>query len=61
MMASVLPVIVSKNNKQTEKYVSYCGVSQIHINNEKKTWKKHQNDWFECRFTQFEYGSYEKV
>ena len=47
MMASFLPVIVSKKNKQTnkEKYVFYCSVSQIHIN-PKKTRKKHQNDVF---------------
>ena len=40
MMASFLPVIVSKNNKQTNKNMSfisvYCSVSQIHINPEKK-------------------------
>ena len=35
IMASFLPVIVSKKNKQTEKYVFYCSVSQIHINPEK--------------------------
>ena len=38
MVASFLPVglpvgrIVNKKNKQTEKYVFYCSVSQIHIN-----------------------------
>ena len=36
MMASFLPVIVSKENKQTKKYVFYCSVSQIHLNPEKK-------------------------
>ena len=36
MMASFLPGIVSKKNKQTEKNMSfYCSVSQIHINPEK--------------------------
>ena len=38
MMASFLPVIVSKKNK-------HCSVSQIHINPKKKQ-KKHQNDYF---------------
>ena len=38
MTASFLPVIVSKKNKQTEKNLFYCSVSQIHIglNPEKK-------------------------
>ena len=44
MMASFLPVIVSKKNKQT-KNVFYCSVSQLHINLEKNL-KKHQNDFF---------------
>ena len=45
MMASFLPVIVSKKNKVKEKYFFYCSdsVSQIHINPLKNT-KKHQND-----------------
>ena len=38
IMASFLPVIVSKKNKQTEKNMSFfCSVSQIHINPEKTT------------------------
>ena len=41
MMASFLPVIVSKKNKQTENYVFYCSVSQIHINPEEKHEKTH--------------------
>ena len=44
MMASFLPGIVSKKNKQTEKYVFYCSVSLIHINPEKKHEKTHHND-----------------
>ena len=32
MMASILSVVVSKNNKKNrEKYVFYCSVSQFHI------------------------------
>ena len=47
MMASFLPVIVSKK-KQTnkEKYVFYCSVSQIHINPEKNT---KMTGWYEKR------------
>ena len=46
MMASFLQVIVSKKEQiDREKYVFYCSVSQIHINPEKKTRKKHQNDF----------------
>ena len=45
MMASFLPVIVSKKNK--EKYAFYYSVSQILINSEKKPKKNHQNDFFE--------------
>ena len=37
MMASFLPVIVSKKYKQTkEKYVFYCSISQIHISKKKR-------------------------
>ena len=35
MMASFLPVIVSKKNKQRKKNIFYCNVSQVHINPEK--------------------------
>ena len=40
-MASFLPVIDKQTN--TEKYVFYCSVSQIHINPE-KTQKIQQNE-----------------
>ena len=35
MMASFLPVIVSKKQTSKEKYVFYCNASQIPINPEK--------------------------
>ena len=45
MMASFLQVIVSqKEQTNREKYVFYCSVSQIHIN-QKKIREKHQNDF----------------
>ena len=51
MMALILPVMVSKKNKQTKKkYVFYCSGSQIHINPE-KTQNKHQNDFLGRRPT----------
>ena len=50
-MTSFLPVIVSKNNKQTEKNMSFIALAVYHkfieakiqINPNKK--KPHQNDW----------------
>ena len=44
MMASFLPVIVSKKNKQTKKNMSFMVIL-------KKTPEKHQNDVFEHRPT----------
>ena len=44
MMASFLPVIVSKKTKQTKKYVFSCSVSQIHINPEKTRKPPSYND-----------------
>ena len=49
-MASFLPVIVSRKDKQNkEKYAFYHSVPQIHINLEKNT-KNRQNDFLGCTY-----------
>ena len=58
-MTSFLPVIVSKKNKQTEKYVFYCSVSQSHINPE-KTRKTHHNDCLNVPTVVIDYKSVQR-